>query len=75
MSTSTHRDPNLTGSEAPPPLRHRARTTRRPSVAPQIATPSDTEEASFWARLEEREHGRLTQEADHLFDTSYAWAA
>jgi hypothetical protein len=33
------------------------------------------EEAAFWAYLEGREEGRLAQEADHLFDTSYAWAA
>jgi CelD/BcsL family acetyltransferase involved in cellulose biosynthesis len=27
-------------------------------------------EAARWQRLEEREFGRLAQEADHLFDTS-----
>jgi hypothetical protein len=32
-------------------------------------------ERAFWAHLEDREEGRLAQEADHLFDTSYAWAA
>jgi hypothetical protein len=35
---------------------------------------SHTEE-TFWRQLEEREEGRLAQEADHLFDTSFAWAA
>jgi hypothetical protein len=75
MSISSHSDPHLASSEAPQTPRHRARTTRRPSAAPQIAKPSDAEEGSFWARLEEREHGRLTQEADHLFDTSYPWTA
>ena len=33
------------------------------------------EEVAFWTQLEEREEGRLAQEADHLFDTSFAWAA
>ncbi len=75
MSISTPSDTHLASSEAPPAPRHRARLTRRPPKAPQIATPSDIEEATFWARFEEREHGRLTQEADHLFDTSYLWAA
>lgn len=32
-------------------------------------------EDAFWRQLEEREEGRLTQEADHFFDTSFAWAA
>lgn len=38
--------------------------------------PSDheAEEDAFWTRLEDREEGRLAIEADHLFDTSYAWA-
>ena len=75
MSISTPSDTHLASSEAPPAPRHRARTTRRPSAAPQIATPSDAEEATFWAHFEEHEDGRLTQEADHLFDTSYPWAA
>lgn len=75
MSTSTHSDPHLADSEAPLAPPHQTRTTRRPSVAPQIARLNDAEEDSFWARLDEREHGRLTQEADHLFDTSYPWAA
>jgi hypothetical protein len=29
----------------------------------------------YWRQFEEREDGRLAQEADHLFDTSFAWAA
>lgn len=29
-------------------------------------------EAARWRALEEREFGRLAQEADHLFDTSLA---
>jgi len=33
------------------------------------------EERVYWVQIEEREFGRLAQEADHLFDTSYAWAA
>jgi len=32
-------------------------------------------EASLWARLEQHDEGRLAQEADHLFDTSYPWPA
>jgi len=28
----------------------------------------------YWAQIEEREFGRLAQEADHLFDTSQPWA-
>ena len=42
-------------------------TTDRPSDR-------EAEEAAFWARLEDREEGRLAIEADHLFDTGYAWA-
>jgi len=33
------------------------------------------EERVYWAQIEEREFGRLVQETDHLFDTSYAWTA
>jgi len=32
-------------------------------------------ERTYWAAAEEREFGRLAQEADHRFDTSYLWAA
>lgn len=35
----------------------------------------DAAEAAFWAYLEDLEEGRIALEADHLFDTSYAWAA
>jgi hypothetical protein len=33
-----------------------------------------TTEAAFWARCAEYDDGRLAQEADHVFDTSYPWA-
>lgn len=51
----------------------------RPRAAQRRMTtgqPSDreAEEVTFWTRLEDREEGRLAVEADHLFDTSYAWA-
>jgi hypothetical protein len=30
---------------------------------------------ALWQSLDEQDDGRIAQEADHLFDTSYAWAA
>lgn len=51
-----------------------ARGTRRAAQTREAQQPEPVEEA-FWARLEEREEGRVAQEADHLFDTSYSWAA
>jgi hypothetical protein len=33
-----------------------------------------TAEAAFWERCAEYDDGRITQEADHLFDSSYPWA-
>lgn len=50
--------------------RSRARYRRLTNEVPV----TNSEEAGLWACLEEREEGRLAQEADHLFDTSYAWA-
>jgi hypothetical protein len=41
---------------------------------PQRGCWSASDDAAFWAALEEREEGRLVLEADHLFDTSYSWA-
>ena len=52
-----------------PPAAQSTRTPRR------TTTRSANEDAGFWACLEERELGRLALEADHLFDTSYPWAA
>jgi hypothetical protein len=43
-------------------------------VPKQAKQASATVESAFWAQLEDREEGRLAIEADHLFDTSYAWA-
>lgn len=51
-----------------------ARGARRAAQTREAQQPEPGEEA-FWARLEEREEGRAAQEADHLFDTSYSWAA
>ena len=47
----------------------RARFTRRIPVRCSAA------ERTYWEVAEEREFGRLVQETDHLFDTSYPWAA
>jgi hypothetical protein len=63
----------------------RASTTGRPrrrgacsygKARPTTTTRADASaELAFWKRLEEREEGRIAQEADHLFDTSFEWAA
>ena len=47
----------------------RTRATRRIPVRCSAA------ERRYWAAAEEREFGHLAQETDHLFDTSYLWAA
>lgn len=47
---------------------------RRQAVPKAKGQTSTAVEDTFWARLEDREEGRLVIEADHLFDTSYAWA-
>lgn len=52
----------------------RGAVPRRRSVPKANRRISTTAEDSIWARLEDREEGRLAIEADHLFDTSYAWA-
>ncbi|MEI8305485.1 MAG: hypothetical protein WCF99_00335 [Chloroflexales bacterium] len=49
--------------------RHRRRSPMVVAHAPIITRPRPAE-AARWAQLEEREFGRLAQEADHLFDTS-----
>jgi hypothetical protein len=53
------------------------RSARRRPRAPQALCklPGPGDDNALWSRLEECEEGRLAQEADHLFDTSYAWAA
>jgi hypothetical protein len=48
------------------PRRTRQRTLR-------VSRHNSTAEAAFWARCAEYDDGRLAQEADHLFDTSYPW--
>jgi hypothetical protein len=54
------------------------RRTRLPRRAPRrklrMLRHDRTAEAAFWARCAEYDDGRLAQEADHLFDTSYPWA-
>ena len=69
-----------TGSDAPQPedqplpaRRSRKAQHRQAHRPARQGQPGD--EASFWVQLEEREEGRLALEADHLFDTSYPWAA
>lgn len=54
----------------------RRRTQRRPQTrVGKTNAASACAETVFWARLEDREEGRIATEADHLFDTSYTWAA
>jgi hypothetical protein len=76
MSTPPSSDPHPPGdeSEAFPGRKARPRRARRLPRTPRITARVSAEEAALWARYEEREDGRLTQEADHLFDTSYPWA-
>ncbi len=72
MSTSLSSDdsqPKRTSRQA----QHRG-LRRRPRFS-SILVPMSAEERTLWERGEEREEGRLTQEADHLFDTSYTWTA
>lgn len=69
-----------TGSDTPQPETRSRQARRSLSSQESQAERSVTRgrshnEASFWAQLEEREEGRLALEADHLFDTSYPWAA
>lgn len=65
----------------PQPRRSRRSITRRyarrrPRAPQALCNPPDLgDDTTFWTRLEEREEGRLAQESDHLFDTSYDWAA
>jgi len=74
MSTSA-------GREAPSPLRQSHRFSRNRATISRCSTimqrsrgHSATDDTDFWVHLEAREEGRFTQEADHLFDTSYPWA-
>lgn len=53
--------------------RRRHPPTRRCSISSCAANGDSTTDTSFWAQLEEQDFGRVTSEADHLFDTSYAW--
>jgi hypothetical protein len=74
MSVSTSNDRHPATSERPTSSPHPTVSRRRLGTEAALATHSDVEEVAFWARLEEREEGRIALEADHLFDTSYAWA-
>jgi hypothetical protein len=59
---------------APAPHR-RSRLLRRPRQRTlRVSRHNPAAEADFWARCAEYDDGRLAQEADHLFDTSYPWA-
>lgn len=53
----------------------RSRTAQESRAERPVTRGRPEDEASFWAQLEEREFGRMALEADHLFDTSYPWAA
>ena len=52
--------------------RHRRRCPIAAFHTPTVVRPRPAE-AAHWQYLEEREFGRLAQEADHLFDTSLTW--
>ena len=75
MSPSPTREPqHQAGAPCPPPpppatTPRRSRATRRIPVRCSVA------ERIYWAAAEERAFGRLAQETDHVFDTSYPWAA
>ena len=71
MSPPSSRTPHQPTS-APPPARRRP--TRRPRPRTHLPGRDSAEERGYWAQIEEREFGRLAQEADHLFDTSQPWA-
>jgi hypothetical protein len=69
-----------TGGDAPQPdnrsrRARRSRSSQKGQADRPVTKGAPHDEAGFWAQLEEREYGRLAQEADHLFDTSYLWAA
>ena len=71
MSPPSSRAPHQPTS-APPPARRRP--TRPPRPRTYLPGRDSAEERGYWAQIEEREFGRLAQEADHLFDTSQPWA-
>ena len=69
-----------TGSDTPQPENRsprarRSRTSQESQAARPVVQGLSPDDPGFWAQLEEREEGRLAQEADHLFDTSASWAA
>lgn len=70
MDRSTTPTPDRNRTVAP----RRMRGVQRASQVTD-AQPLEPEEEAFWAHLEECEEGRIAQEADHLFDTSFEWAA
>lgn len=73
MRVSPEHDAQAPRSQPLLALRRRARKTRLVRRVRQALAPIDAE-TTFWAWLEEREDGRIAQEVDHLFDTSYPWA-
>ena len=75
MAAGPSSDPQLPEHRPHQAHRNRPRAVRHTGAPYHTATRGVKEDADFWARLEERELGRLALEADHLFDTSYPWAA
>jgi hypothetical protein len=74
MSGSARSDHQAAIQQRPARRSQRARKGHVNEEA-SISEPGDETESAFWAHLEAREEGRFTTEADHLFDTSYTWAA
>jgi hypothetical protein len=74
MSTSTSSGLHPAACELPASSHHRTVSKRRLGTAAALPARSDADEAALWAHLENHEEGRVALEADHLFDTSYAWA-
>ena len=73
MSQSTSSEPHLSRTEVPQAPQGKPGTDR-PLTAARLIILGDAGEMSLWLRLEDHEEGRLAIEADHLFDSSYAWA-
>lgn len=75
MSASTSSELHPAASELPAGPPHDSLIRRRQGTGAALPARTEIEDATFWARLEDSEEGRVALEADHLFDTSYAWAA
>lgn len=68
------------GKAGSPVRRVRRQTSKRRlrtrhNVFDPMQVVANQAEDVIWRQLEEREEGRIAQESDHLFDTSFAWAA